>query len=66
MYLTTAEIAEILEDVENLSPKRLSEVIIDMAERITYLERCCFDLSIKYDRIIADASKGEHNQWLTR
>lgn len=77
MYLTTAEIAEILEDVENLSPKRLSEVIIDMAERITYLERCYFDLSIKYDQLkrttqklhlnsmyglMVTESKGEHNQ----
>ena len=49
MYLTTAEIAEILENVEDLSPKRLSDVIIDMAERIANLERCNFDLSTEYN-----------------
>jgi restriction endonuclease Mrr len=61
MYLTTAEIAEILENVEDLSPKRLGNVIIDMAERINYLERCYMDIAAKQNQLV-EKHKGEHNQ----
>lgn len=48
MNLTTAQIKDILECPEDVSPKCLAIIINDMANRIEYIERCYMDLNIKY------------------
>lgn len=51
MNLTTAQIKEILENPEDVSPKCLAIIIADMAERISHLE-CSYNLlSTKYDQL---------------
>lgn len=51
MNLSTAQIKDILENPEDVSPKCLAIIIADMAERINHLE-CNYDLlSIEYDQL---------------
>jgi hypothetical protein len=51
MNLTTAQIKDILENPEDVSPKCLAIIIADMAERISHLE-CSYNLlSTKYDQL---------------
>lgn len=56
MNLTTAQIKDLLENIEDVSPKCLAIIIADMAERIEYIERCYMNLSTKYSIL-----KDEHN-----
>lgn len=51
MNLTTAQIKDILENPEDVSPKCLAIIIADMAERIEYIERCYMDLDTKYSML---------------
>jgi hypothetical protein len=61
MNLTTAQIKDILENPEDVSPKCLSIIIADMAERISHLE-CSYNLlSIKYDQLKRYTQKNHLN-----
>jgi hypothetical protein len=56
MRLSTSQIKDTLENVEDLSPKCLAIIITDMAEHLEYIEHCYLDLSVKYNML-----KNEYN-----
>lgn len=61
MNLTTAQIKDILENPEDVSPKCLAIIIADMAERISHLEYTYNLLSTKYDQLKSTYTKQHLN-----
>ncbi len=57
MNLTTAQVKEILENPEDVSPKCLAIIIADMAERISHLECSNRLLYTKYDQLKSNYTK---------